>query len=244
MGNNKKIEVVYPNGERDCQSVVSNTYRKAITYLGLEKVRSLQIERNSINIISTGAELENTRGKRENRAISGLERETDLGICTQFATEQKYRILVEANEKLQGGLRIGLIEPSHEKSVLTLADNEISDEIKEGILKEYTMTRYERNPEARRQCLKHYGRNVVCQICGFDFEKIYGTRENAEPYIEIHHINPLADKSRETGEHEVDCINDLIPVCANCHRMLHHLKKETLHPSELKKIIEQRAHRN
>lgn len=112
--------------------------------------------------------------------------------------------------------------------------------IKEGLLKEYNSTRYERSHIARRLCLEHYGDHVVCQICGFDFEKTYGKRDNANPYIEIHHINPLAERSSENGEHKVDYVNDLIPVCANCHRMLHHLRKEVLHPYELKMIIEDR----
>ncbi|MDE6338571.1 MAG: hypothetical protein K2K97_02140 [Muribaculaceae bacterium] len=134
MSNNKKIEVVYPDGDCDRQDVVSNTYRKAIEYLGLENVRSLNMERNSINIISTKAEMENSSGKREDSAISTLENASDLGICTQFATEQKYRILVEANEKLQGGLRIKLMDAYDERAELSLADEEISDEIKYTIM--------------------------------------------------------------------------------------------------------------
>ena len=43
---NYKIEVIYPNGERDCQNVVADTYRKAISFMGLEAVRALGKTRN------------------------------------------------------------------------------------------------------------------------------------------------------------------------------------------------------
>ena len=137
-------------------------------------------------------------------------------------------------------MRITLKDVANKETKQDLIKEELSVEVKEGLIKEYIATRYERNPKARRLCLEHYGNNMVCQICGFDFEKTYGTRENAEPYIEIHHITPLAETSDKEGEHNVDYVNDLIPVCANCHRMLHHLKTVTLHPTEMKEIIEQR----
>ena len=52
MDKYKKIEVIYPDGRRDCQENVTETYRAAIEYIGLEKVRALRIMLNSINIVS------------------------------------------------------------------------------------------------------------------------------------------------------------------------------------------------
>lgn len=235
MDKYKKIEVIYPDGKRDCQENVSHTYRNAIEYLGLERVRALGIVYNSINIVSTRDEMENSTGKKESRAISLLSKGSELGICTQFETKTKYEKLVEINEALQAGLKIRLLKGADADTTVSVPIERITDDEKEGLLKEYNLTRYERNHIARRLCLEHYG--AVCHICGFDFEKVYGKRDNAEPYIEIHHINPLAESSAEKGEHKVDYVNDLIPVCANCHRMLHHMKKRTLHPSELKIIL-------
>lgn len=220
----KKIEVIYPDGRRDCQKNVTDTYRTAIKYLGLEKVRALGIRLNYINIVSTRDEMERSKGgQKETYAISHLEKGLDLGICTQFETKTKYEKLVEINEALQAGLKIQLLKGADADTTVSVPIERITDDEKEGLLKEYNLTRYERSHIARRLCLEHYG--AVCQICGFDFEKVYGKRDNAEPYIEIHHINPLAESSAEKGEHKVDYVNDLIPVCANCHRMLHHMKK-------------------
>ena len=110
-----KIEVIYPNGERDCQDVVADTYRKAISFMGLEAVRALGLRKNSINIVSTREEMENsTGGKKENRAISLLENSSDFGICTEFATNEKYKLLVEINEALKKGLIIHLLTPEVE----------------------------------------------------------------------------------------------------------------------------------
>ena len=58
----------------------------------------------------------------------------------------------------------------------------------EGKSKEVTQTRYERNPQARKTCLKHYG--YSCQICNFNFEKTFG--EIGKGFIHVHHVNAIA----------------------------------------------------
>jgi hypothetical protein len=56
------------------------------------------------------------------------------------------------------------------------------------------------------------GGNFVCDVCGFEFMKAYGT-----DYIECHHIVPLSELESPTTTK----LEDLSLVCANCHRMLH-----------------------
>jgi 5-methylcytosine-specific restriction protein A len=94
-----------------------------------------------------------------------------------------------------------------------------------------------RNPKVRVECLKHYFPNeehYCCKICNFDFEEKYG--ERGRGYIEVHHIESHAIKSREVGEYEIDPINDLLPVCSNCHSIIHR-SKIPLEIEEIKKII-------
>ena len=91
--------------------------------------------------------------------------------------------------------------------------------ITEGAKKTITVNAYERDPRAVKQCkdfyMKKFGR-ITCQICGFDFGKIYGP-EYANK-IHFHHIKPLS----EIGEtYEIKPTEDLIPVCPNCHLVLH-----------------------
>ncbi len=84
----------------------------------------------------------------------------------------------------------------------------------EGKSKEVIQTRYERNPQARKTCLEHHG--FTCQICDFNFEFYFG--ELGRGFIHVHHINPIATIGHE---YKIDPQNDLIPVCPNCHVMIH-----------------------
>lgn len=84
----------------------------------------------------------------------------------------------------------------------------------EGLAKQITVNAYERNPKARQQCIAFHG--AKCCICGFSFKRVYG--EVAEGYIHVHHITPL---SKSDGERSVDPVEDLRPVCPNCHAVIH-----------------------
>lgn len=89
---------------------------------------------------------------------------------------------------------------------------------------------YERNRNARLQCIAYYG--CRCYVCGFDFEKVYG--ELGKDYIEVHHVIPV---SKRGGSYEVDPVRDLRPLCSNCHSMIHR-KDPVLSIEELKQIID------
>jgi hypothetical protein len=70
------------------------------------------------------------------------------------------------------------------------------------------------HPKARSECIRHHG--LSCAACDFNFNEVYGKIGNG--HIHVHHITPLS----EVGErYEVNPIEDLIPVCPNCHAMLH-----------------------
>lgn len=82
----------------------------------------------------------------------------------------------------------------------------------EGKKYETAVTRYERNQGNRKDCIAHYG--YVCQVCEMNFEQIYG--ELGKNFIEVHHLYPVSQ-----GERQVHPIEDLIPLCSNCHSMIH-----------------------
>lgn len=77
-----------------------------------------------------------------------------------------------------------------------------------------TSTAIERDSYARKKCIEHFG--YTCQVCGMDFEKVYG--KIGEKFIHVHHRVDLAHRD---GEHTIDPIKDLIPLCPNCHSMIH-----------------------
>ena len=84
----------------------------------------------------------------------------------------------------------------------------------EGELHEVVCTRYERSREAREACIALKG--YRCAVCGMDFERLYG--EIGHGFIHVHHIVPIST----IGEnYHVNPATDLVPVCPNCHNMLH-----------------------
>jgi hypothetical protein len=89
----------------------------------------------------------------------------------------------------------------------------------EGAVKRVLVNAYERNPEARRRCIEHYG--PVCSVCDFDFGVVYGSAVRG--YIHVHHLKAL---SEIVAEYVVDPIADLRPVCPNCHAVIHSRKPQ------------------
>lgn len=101
----------------------------------------------------------------------------------------------------------------------------------DGQEKQVLTNRYERNPLNRELCLQAHG--YTCRICGFDFERKYGII--GKHFIHVHHIEQL---SLSRGAHVIDPVHDLIPVCPNCHAMLH-TQTPPLLPEQLVKIIKE-----
>lgn len=100
----------------------------------------------------------------------------------------------------------------------------------EGLTKQITVNIYERNPIARSKCIEHFG--AVCKVCDFDFEQKYGVI--GKGFIHVHHI---LDLSLIKKEYEVDFKKDLVPVCPNCHAMLHK-RKPAFQIDELRKLLQ------
>ncbi len=69
----------------------------------------------------------------------------------------------------------------------------------------------------RAKCIAELG--TRCVICNFNFEETYG--EVGQGFIQVHHLTPLAEIGEE---YTVDPIQDLQPVCANCHTIIHRRK--------------------
>lgn len=126
-------------------------------------------------------------------------------------------------------------------------DYQIAEEIRkenanklfEGAKRQITVNAYERNSKARAKCIEYYKKlnngKTVCQICDFDFGAFYG--EEMEGKIHVHHLKPLY----EIGEgYEVDAINDLIPICPNCHLVIH-TKEPAYTPEEIKKMTKNKS---
>jgi len=95
---------------------------------------------------------------------------------------------------------------------------------------------YERSSIARGKCIEYHGLN--CLICGINFGEKYGTL--GEGFIHVHHLRPL----HTIGEdYVVDYKKDLIPVCPNCHAMIHRIPDvEKMSINEIKEFMRQSEH--
>lgn len=103
---------------------------------------------------------------------------------------------------------------------------------KEGSIKYYYGKRFERDKDARAKAISLHG--IDCKACGFNFERKYG--ELGKDFIEIHHSKPLYINQKEMN---VDPNTDLVPVCPNCHRMIHRKQHEVLTVEQIQSLIEE-----
>jgi len=102
----------------------------------------------------------------------------------------------------------------------------------EGAKKQITVNAYERSSQARKECIEHYG--TKCSICNFDFEKNFG--DIGKGFIHVHHVKPLSEINEQ---YKINPIEDLRPVCPNCHAMLHK-KIPAYSIEEIRNFIDQR----
>lgn len=100
----------------------------------------------------------------------------------------------------------------------------------EGAARTVQVNIYERNEAARRKCIQHHG--STCQVCSVNLVDVYGPL--AQGYIQVHHLRPISEIG---ATYQVDPIHDLIPVCPNCHAMLHR-NRPPFTPDELRQHIE------
>lgn len=91
-------------------------------------------------------------------------------------------------------------------------------ELTEGERKHTEFERLHRNLTLRQACINKYG--YQCQCCGMNFAEVYGEELGAR-FIEVHHLKMLStyDESRPA-----DYVENLVPLCANCHAMIHHIE--------------------
>lgn len=99
----------------------------------------------------------------------------------------------------------------------------------EGAPIQMTINKYERNMKARQKCLEVYG--YSCKICQENLEEKYG--DLGKDFIHVHHIVPLHEIK---GEYDLNPLTDLIPVCPNCHAIIHR-KTPAYTPDEIKGIL-------
>jgi 5-methylcytosine-specific restriction enzyme A len=119
-------------------------------------------------------------------------------------------------------------------AVLALAQVEeiprpVEEGLPEGARISVVVNRYERSRVNRAACIAALGSN--CMACGLDFSSRYGAL--ARGFIHVHHVNPVS----EIGDgYVIDPTEDLVPVCPNCHAVMH-MRTPPLSVSELQQQL-------
>lgn len=152
----------------------------------------------------------------------------DLMILRQ-RQQTNYLLSREHSQEINRLWSLNNIKEELEKDI----DSELAEEDEyytDGTVKEFYGKRYERNPENRKKAIEIHG--LSCLVCDFNFEEVYG--ERGKDFIEVHHVKPLSTIKERIV---ISPATDLVPVCSNCHRMIHRKKDEVLSIEELKEIL-------
>jgi 5-methylcytosine-specific restriction protein A len=121
------------------------------------------------------------------------------------------------------------LKTSDKKYFETKNDEKLDENIfREGSKITIEINKYERNVKAKKKCIEHFGR--ICAVCEFKDYIKFGSEISV---IEVHHKTPISQYSQE---YEINPIEDLIPLCPNCHRAIHS-KIPAYSIDELKEII-------
>ncbi len=90
---------------------------------------------------------------------------------------------------------------------------------------------------------KYYSKNgrINCSACDFNFENFYG--DIGKGFIEIHHIKPVFALKNNFEKSVIQAIEDVSPLCSNCHRMIHRDNSQLLSIPSLQKIIDNQIKR-
>ena len=156
------------------------------------------------------------------RVSSGFERliearRADLSI-EAIAVSDRFKHLFSNAERKIAARRLAELPPSafpsHNLEDPFLATDIPSAKYTEGTVLRVSVNRYERDAKARAACLRHHG--TRCAVCALDFSERYG--EIGVGFIHVHHKKPL---SQLRPNYRLNPIKDLVPVCPNCHAMLH-----------------------
>lgn len=106
----------------------------------------------------------------------------------------------------------------------------LSPGLPEGARATLLVNRYERSRINRAVCIELSG--TICVVCGFDFGHKYGAL--GAGYIHVHHVVPVS----QLGDgYVINPAKDLVPICPNCHAMVHRTDPP-LSVADLKELIE------
>lgn len=145
---------------------------------------------------------------------------TDKG--RQYLFEHRFGLnYLLSNDFEYGDIKENLkIIESKERKIQPFDENIV---ISEGLKKFTEVAIYERSKKLRDFAIDYFsiGNKISCNCCSFNFSDFYG-EEIGKGFIEIHHTKPIFKYEDEDLENTLkNALQNLTPVCSNCHRMIH-----------------------
>jgi DNA adenine methylase len=126
-------------------------------------------------------------------------------------------------------------EPDEEVE-LNIFDEDLS--VREGTVTVTQQKTYHRSQKLRDAAVEYHSQHgqLSCFACGFDFEAAYG--DLGKGFIEIHHLKPIYSYGEEDVEKTIrEALINVVPLCANCHRMVHRYKDRMLSVEKLRDYL-------
>lgn len=113
-------------------------------------------------------------------------------------------------------------------------ETDLPEDCYEGVKCSVIVNKYERSSIARQKCIEKHG--YRCKVCGIDFEETYGIV--GKNFIHVHHIVPISTIGKK---YKINYEKDLVPICPNCHAMLHRGENGTvLEIEDLRKMLKRK----
>lgn len=220
-----QLEGIIPSGHDSRLIALSNLLRSLPYHLNTSKQESFR------NPDGVAFKLQNLRQIDTGKGLGNVSK-MDREVFAELGNERiKTRNIAEL---IRTSLNDIQITKSH--------DYDDENEFIEGRLLTRLHKIRERNPHLRNKLIrkmKDRGK-LQCELCGFSpelFNDLY-----FESVFEAHHIIPISETSGKKTQ-----LNDLLLLCANCHRALHKAiskERKWLSIVEAKQILFKRANRN
>ena len=226
------VEVVYYKGKLKDPKFRSMRISDQQHYFGTGRIAEITKDNNSKNYFANIVDfrLFNEPVGFKNLDGSYVEMKANLvdynyfrGNAVRSITKEEYEAIISRSSALDQVFN----EPDAQYDIAHTTS------VSEGKKVAFYTTKYERNKKNRDLAIKIHGFN--CAVCNINFRDSYG--EIGEGFIHIHHVNPLHTLDEEVM---IDPVKDLIPVCPNCHAMIHRKKEKAVSIDELRLLFKKR----
>jgi 5-methylcytosine-specific restriction protein A len=222
----------------DFHEAMLQVYRRAADEVGYRGTRFLQsVKRNGG--LATAKRMLKPRNKAQRVGLDRLLEARKPELTMEYQVLQpKFRRLFTTDEREEAAKRLGrfraaVVKLGKKRDQLYPDDLQPGRTYTEGAKRQIRVNAYERDPRARRACLAHHG--TRCAACDISFSEKYGLL--GKGFIHVHHLRPLALKGMAD---RVDPVTDMVPVCPNCHAMMHR-KDPPLSVSRLRSILKRKG---